>query len=297
MSNTPAWGPQQQVPGQQPAWGPQQVPGQQPGWGVQPPVPPAPKKGGKGKWIAGGIAGFVILGAIASNNSEDTSSAKPDKPAAVKPTSKAAVPKSPEAPSVPSVPKPNTAQAKALIATLYNIEPGLAAKEDRAVSRSRNVCLDILNGQSNDKVASNAEDRFEGGTVSTLSKKQVAQIVSAVKATFCGPTGKGAPKNPVAPKRRTTVDRFRDYVAEHGSVNEAAMAKHVTKIQGGDDINNVLDTADVYTDFSGDFSNMPKAKLIASAFADWQESRGKSSKNGLVTVYSSGGDVLGNNKF
>ncbi|MET8094844.1 hypothetical protein ABZV29_00015 [Streptomyces sp. NPDC005236] len=57
--------------------------------------------------------------------------------------------------------------------------------------------------------------------------------------------------------------------------------------------------ADVYTDYSGGMfgPHANDGKLIASAFADWQKSRGKSSENGLVTVYDKGAETLSNGKF
>jgi hypothetical protein len=108
-------------------------------------------------------------------------------------------------------------------------------------------------------------------------------------------THKAKPK--AAPK--SVEQQFIDYVTKHGTSTEVAAVKHVTKIQGGDDINNILDTADVYTDYSGGMfgPHANDGKLIASAFADWQKSRGKSSENGLVTVYDKGAETLSNGKF
>ncbi len=65
-------------------------------------------------------------------------------------------------------------------------------------------------------------------------------------------------------------------------------------MQGAEEQNDILDTADVYTDFTGGImgEGMGPAKLIASAFADW-----KQSENGLVTVYDADGELLGNGNF
>lgn len=97
-----------------------------------------------------------------------------------------------------------------------------------------------------------------------------------------------------APKDLSKADQFKAFVAKNGTEAEQAAVKHVTKVQGADEQNDILDTADVYTDFKGGFmsKDASKAKLIASAFADW-----KHSKNGLVTIYGSDGDLITNGKY
>lgn len=99
--------------------------------------------------------------------------------------------------------------------------------------------------------------------------------------------------------RQSDVDAFKAYVKTHESAATRAAAAHVTKIQGADENNNILDAADIYTDYTGDLTSPDagNAKLLASAFADFQSSRGKASKNGLVTVYSADGDILSNGNY
>jgi hypothetical protein len=118
-------------------------------------------------------------------------------------------------------------------------------------------------------------------------------------------TPKTADKSKAAPKAKpkaapkSVEQQLIDYVTKHGTPTEAAAVKHVTKIQGGDENNNILDTADVYTDYSGGMfgSHANDGKLIASAFADWQKSRGQASENGLVTVYDKNAEILSNGQF
>jgi hypothetical protein len=97
----------------------------------------------------------------------------------------------------------------------------------------------------------------------------------------------------------STVDQFKAFVSKHGTATEKAASKHVTKIQGADNKNDILDAPEVYTDYSGDLMSEDAAsgKLIASSFADWQASRGKDSKNGLVTVYNKTGELLSNGNY
>ncbi|MGA4960538.1 hypothetical protein [Streptomyces lavendulocolor] len=107
-----------------------------------------------------------------------------------------------------------------------------------------------------------------------------------------------APSTKKAPEK-SAVQQFKAFVSKNGTPAEAAAVRHVTKIQGGEKITDILDTADIYTDFTGGMMG-PHAndgKLIASAFGDWQSSRGKSSENGLVTVYDSSAEMLSNGKF
>ncbi|WP_331283973.1 hypothetical protein [Streptomyces sp. H39-S7] len=65
-------------------------------------------------------------------------------------------------------------------------------------------------------------------------------------------------------------------------------------VQGADKSNGLLDTAQIHTDCAGDImsDDAGKGELIASAFADW-----KDSKNGLVTVYNASGELLSNGNY
>jgi len=104
---------------------------------------------------------------------------------------------------------------------------------------------------------------------------------------------KEAPKEEPA-EELSQADQFKAFVAKNGTAAEKAAIKHVTKVQGADEHNNIADTADVYTDFSGGLvgPHQGEGKLIASAFADW-----KTSKNGLVTVYDKDGQILSNGNY
>ena len=70
--------------------------------------------------------------------------------------------------------------------------------------------------------------------------------------------------------------------------------KHVTKVTGADKNNDILDTAEVFTDYTGGLigPHASDGKLIASAFASCYES-----KNGLVTVYDEKGEILSNGNY
>jgi hypothetical protein len=101
-------------------------------------------------------------------------------------------------------------------------------------------------------------------------------------------------------KAEDQVKEFKAYAAKHNVPSGVVAAVgHVIKIQGADGNNDILDSADIYTDYAGDMmsNDSAGAKLIASSFADWQKSRGKDSKNGLVTVYNKSGDMLNNGKY
>ncbi|MFJ9413148.1 hypothetical protein ACIRPT_03155 [Streptomyces sp. NPDC101227] len=97
---------------------------------------------------------------------------------------------------------------------------------------------------------------------------------------------------PAAPK--SAVDKFKAFVAKNGTATEKAAAQHITKVQGADEQNDILDSVDIYTDYTGGIMGPHAAdgKLIASAFADW-----KNSKNGLVTIYDKAGEILSNGNF
>ncbi|WP_081239244.1 hypothetical protein [Streptomyces viridosporus] len=102
------------------------------------------------------------------------------------------------------------------------------------------------------------------------------------------------PADDKSAEKASQAERFKAFVQKNGTASEKEAVSHVTKVQGADEQNDILDTADVYTDFTGGITGegTGPAKLIASAFADW-----KQSENGLVTVYDADGELLGNGKF
>lgn len=93
---------------------------------------------------------------------------------------------------------------------------------------------------------------------------------------------------------KSQAEQFKDCVAKSGTAAEKSAVGHVTKVTGADKSNDILDAAEVFTDYKGGFlsENAGDAKLIASAFASCYES-----KNGLVTVYGSDGDMISNGNY
>jgi len=102
------------------------------------------------------------------------------------------------------------------------------------------------------------------------------------------------PAEDKAVEKASQAEQFKAFVQKNGTPKERDAVSHVTKVQGADEQNDILDAADVYTDFTGGImgSGTGPAKLIASAFADW-----KDSENGLVTIYDADGELLGNGQF
>lgn len=90
------------------------------------------------------------------------------------------------------------------------------------------------------------------------------------------------------------AEQFKAQVEKNGTPQEKAAVAHVVKVQGADEQNDFLDTADIHTDLKGDMvsGDTGTGKLIATAFADW-----KNSENGLVTVYNDSGEILSNGNF
>lgn len=83
-------------------------------------------------------------------------------------------------PAAPRVPTPDGAERDTYLAALRAVDPGLVEKEERAVDRGRNTCLDILERKTSEQVTANAKIRFTGEV--TVSEEQALQIVEAVKA-------------------------------------------------------------------------------------------------------------------
>lgn len=122
------------------------------------------------------------------------------------------------------------------------------------------------------------------GAVMVGCTAETAEVTPAASAT---PTADSKPAE-------SQVEKFKAFVAENGTAGEREAMKHVIKVQGADDMNDILDSASVYTDLKGGLvgPDSGTGKLIASAFADW-----RSSKNGLVTVYGEDGDLIATGNF
>lgn len=107
-------------------------------------------------------------------------------------------------------------------------------------------------------------------------------------------TADSEPKKAGPATGRSQAEQFRDCVAESGTETEKAAVEHVTKVTGADERNDVLDAAEVYTDFSGGLTgpHQGEGKLVASAFTSCYES-----DNGLVTVYDENGEILANANY
>ncbi|MFI6093181.1 hypothetical protein [Streptomyces sp. NPDC051218] len=108
------------------------------------------------------------------------------------------------------------------------------------------------------------------------------------------PTSGEAKKDPPSEDKASQADQFKACVAKGGSASEKAAAKHVTKVTGADKNNDVLDAAEVFTDFTGGIMgpHASDGKLIASAFGSCYDS-----ENGLVTVYDKSGEMLSNGNY
>lgn len=115
---------------------------------------------------------------------------------------------------------------------------------------------------------------------------------SASSTSKAAPT-KAQDPEPEESKEATEAEQFKAFVAENGIPTEREAVKHVTKVRVGEK-NGIFDSSEVFTDFTGDLmsSDQASGKLIASAFADWQQS-----ENGLVTVYNADGDLLSNGNY
>ncbi|GGQ93334.1 DUF732 domain-containing protein [Kitasatospora griseola] len=139
-------------------------------------------------WALMAVAGVLALTACSSTGtSKDKATAdpKPTASAPAAPASSPAAQTTSEAPKQPSgIPSPDKAQTVALVAALKAVDPALAAKEDKAVDRARNICQEIKSGKDAATVEKNAAARFTGGSV-TVTPEQATAIVAAVKGSFC----------------------------------------------------------------------------------------------------------------
>ncbi|MEU4033269.1 hypothetical protein [Streptomyces collinus] len=166
-------------------------------------------------------------------------------------------------------------------------------------SKAKLGCLGVLAvivvGGIASAVGSGSDDSSAGAASSAASTGS-SKGTSSSKSRG---SSKGTGSSKAAAPQQSTVDAFKAYVKKHESAKTREAAAHVTKVQGADKNNDILDTADIYTNYTGDLvsADAGNAKLLASAFADFQAGRGKGSKNGLVTVYNADGDILSNGNY
>ncbi|OKK04534.1 hypothetical protein AMK26_14415 [Streptomyces sp. CB03234] len=127
-----------------------------------------------------------------------------------------------------------------------------------------------------------------GGSTEPGTRKSAAPAASKPASA---PTGKAPAEQP---EKQSEADQFKAFVARDGTAAEKKAAEHVTRVQGSSEQNNVLDSAEIHTDYTGGLlgPHGGEGKLLASVFAEW-----KTSENGLVTVYGGDGEIIANGKF
>ncbi|MFC4587323.1 DUF732 domain-containing protein [Sphaerisporangium corydalis] len=121
---------------------------------------------------------LVVIGMVLGGEDDKQTNAAPDSTAPAQASRKGEG-------RVIIVPTPNAEQATSYLAALREIEPYLVANEDRAVSRGRNTCLDILQRKTVNTVVGNTRRRFAGGD-GTINTAQASQVVTAVRV-WCRP--------------------------------------------------------------------------------------------------------------
>ncbi|MGW6401904.1 hypothetical protein [Streptomyces sp. NPDC055134] len=149
------------------------------------------------------------------------------------------------------------------------------------------VVIGVVSANSGDGDNGNGSGGKGGGTSAAADKDTGDKAGKADDAARSDAGDKGASK-------ASQAEQFKAFVAKNGTPKEKDAVAHVLKVQGADQQNDILDSADVYTDFTGGLTGEGSgpSKLIASAFADW-----KDSKNGLVTVYDADGEIITNGNF
>ncbi|WP_326775385.1 hypothetical protein [Streptomyces sp. NBC_01445] len=147
------------------------------------------------------------------------------------------------------------------------------------------VVIGVVSANSGD--GDNGNGGNGGGTSAAAGKNAGDKAGKADDGAKSDAGDKGASK-------ASQAEQFKAFVAKNGTPKEKDAVAHVLKVQGADQQNDILDSADVYTDFTGGLTGEGSgpSKLIASAFADW-----KDSKNGLVTVYDADGEIITNGNF
>lgn len=117
---------------------------------------------------------------------------------------------------------------------------------------------------------------------------------SEQNADAAGEEETAAKEETEAAETTSQAEQFQACVAKNGTATEKTAIEHVTKVTGADRRNDILDTAEVFTDYTGGLlgPHQGDGKLIASAFTSCYES-----DNGLVTVYDKDGEILANANY
>ena len=102
----------------------------------------------------------------------------------VKTTSASPTSASPAATSASARDEPTAEEQPKLYDALQAIRPGFVANVDRMVRNAVSVCERIKEA-SGESVDEYAAGRFEGGSAENVTPAEGAQIVAAVKGTFC----------------------------------------------------------------------------------------------------------------
>lgn len=142
------------------------------------------------KKVLGIVAGVLVLGGVLAllqdDDTEDRAADGKPKHSSGAPPAKTGGEPTADPQAASGVPSPNPAQTADLLRRLGAIHPATVAKEEKAVTRARNVCSDARWTEGDDAaVNARAADRFSGGDVPTLTPDQGARIVKAVRETFC----------------------------------------------------------------------------------------------------------------
>lgn len=167
------------------------------------------------------------------------------------------------------------------------------ARSRRPVTKAQKIFLGVLAALVLLGMISSALGAGKQAKDSASSDAEPATAPSAPsKAPAAQSPTPEAPKAP--PSKADALAAFVDGVNSHGTAQEKDAVKHVTKIQGVEKFNDILDAPSVYTDLKGGITggSHGTCKLIVSAFAD-----AFTSDNGLVTVYGADGDLICNGKF
>ncbi|MYY11891.1 hypothetical protein GT204_24035 [Streptomyces sp. SID4919] len=135
----------------------------------------------------------------------------------------------------------------------------------------------------------------------TGGKKKSSSTSTSAGSSGKGEAAKGTKKDGKAKDSDKDAEgsqatQFKAFVNKNGTPKEKDAVSHVTKVQGAEDVDGLLNTADIYTDYTGGLmgQGMGPSKLLASAFADWRKT---DDGGGLVTVYDADGEMIGNGNY
>ncbi|MFI5664404.1 hypothetical protein [Streptomyces sp. NPDC051684] len=129
------------------------------------------------------------------------------------------------------------------------------------------------------------------GGCAALVNNAVNEVNKSVSTTEDQGRGSAEKKDSGSNAAGSATTKFQDHLKSTGTSQEQAAAGHVTRVQGA---GGFAPTVSIHTNYSANTDGMAAATLLADNYAAWKHTDGE---DGLISVYSANGDLIGTANF